>query len=104
MRGYPKHLNTKADYEYVRRNFNRSFWEKDFANLLKTTHEWCKTGVLSPEDTGIEDETHDVIKEYDSNGAETGVSYQRELKLNPKAKIFQLGYTIEEVENILASN
>lgn len=104
MRGYPKHLNTRADYEYVRRNFDRSFWEKDFLNLLNTTHEWYKTGVLLPEDIGIEDETHQVVKDLNDDGTETGISYQLELKLNPKARIFQLGYTIEEVENILTSN
>ena len=40
MIGYPKHLNTKADYEYVRSNFPKEIWENDFRALLETTHDW----------------------------------------------------------------
>ena len=30
MRGYPKHLNTRADYEYVRTHFPKEMWKEDF--------------------------------------------------------------------------
>ena len=36
MKGYPKNLNTKFDYLYVKENFKRELWEKDFQNLLDT--------------------------------------------------------------------
>ena len=30
MRGYPKYLSTKADYEYVREHFSKEQWQADF--------------------------------------------------------------------------
>ena len=40
MKGYPQHLNTKADYMYVRANFPREQWLPDFQALLDSTHDW----------------------------------------------------------------
>ena len=40
MKGYPKNLKTKFDYLYVKENFKRELWEKDFQNLLDTRMDW----------------------------------------------------------------
>ena len=40
MKGYPKNLNTKFDYLYVKENFKKDLWEKDFQNLLDTRMDW----------------------------------------------------------------
>ena len=34
MKGVPKYLNTKEDYDYVKANFPREVWEKFYRELL----------------------------------------------------------------------
>ena len=40
MVGYPKSLKTKEDYEYVRNNFPKEMWKKDFQALLDSSYDW----------------------------------------------------------------
>lgn len=91
--GYPKHLNTKEDYEFVRRNFIKTEWENDFKALLDGEKEWFNVGETAD---GISDSTHKVIVDEQS-----GKTYQYELKVNSNCKMYQLGYTCDEVEKIL---
>ena len=93
MRGYPKYLNSREDYEYIRKNFPKEEWKKDFKALIDTRLEWFNTGKT---DAGVNDETHKVVEDKDS-----GEKYQFELKENPSCKLFRVGYTAEEVEKIL---
>lgn len=97
MVGYPKFLNTKEDYEYVRANFPREQWEPDFKALLNERYEWFNLGEI--EDEGVTDDTHKVVE--DKRDDETVVRYQYEYKENENARIYRLGYTVEEVETIL---
>lgn len=97
MVGYPKFLNTKEDYEYVRANFPREQWEPDFKALLNERYEWFNLGEI--EDEGVTDDTHKVVE--DKRDDETVVRYQYEYKENENARIYRLGYTVEEVEAIL---
>lgn len=97
MVGYPKFLNTKEDYEFVRVNFPREQWESDFKALLNERYEWFNLGEI--EDEGVTDDTHKVVE--DKRGDETVVRYQYEYKENENARIYRLGYTVEEVEGIL---
>lgn len=101
MIGFPKNLNTKEDYEYVRKNFQKEEWEKEFQNLLDTVNEWFNMGVLADGDTGTTDDTHRVTEDKQEDTG-TVTRTQWEYKENPDAKIFQLGYTVEEVKAILA--
>lgn len=100
MIGYPSTLNDRADYEYVRENFPKSEWKQDFQDLLDTVYEWFNIGKLKDGEEGVTDETHKVV----DGGTEEGESerYQFEYKENPNARIFQLGYTVDEVKAILA--
>ena len=93
MVGYPKFLNTKEDYEYVRNNFPKNEWEKDFKALLDGEKDWFNVGET---DNGIIDDTHKVIKDE-----QTGKTYQYELQVNPNCKMHRIGYTREEVEKAL---
>lgn len=97
MRGYPKHLNERADYEYVRTHFPKAMWEKDFEALLTTEKEWYNLGEL--DGNGVEDDTHKVVvdEKYDKK-------YQYEYRMNTCAKIYRLGYTVEDVKAILREN
>lgn len=96
MRGYPAVLNTKQDYEYVRLNFPKSMWKKDFQALLDNIYDWFFVAVLAENEQGIEDETHKI--EVDN---ETGVRSQYVYMFNQNCKLVQLGYTPEEVEGFL---
>lgn len=98
MRGYPKFLNSKADYEYVRLNFPKSEWEADFNALLDSQYEWFNKGKIEGKEAGTEDATHKVV-ESDNNG--TVEYHQYELQYNPDCRLMQLGYTAKEVEGYL---
>ena len=98
MVGYPKFLNTKEDYEFVRANFPKEQWESDFKALLNERYEWFNLGEIEGE--GVTDDTHKVVE--DKRDDETVVRYQYEYKVNENARIYRLGYTVEEVEAILA--
>lgn len=101
MRGIPKTLNTKFDYEYIK-NQNMSGWQKHYQALLDTRVNWFKTADLAPEDAGITDETHRVKTETNLNG--DTIKYQQELKEDPNCKMFRLGFTVEEVESALEAS
>ncbi len=94
MKGYPKHLNSKEDYEYARKNFPKEKWEKSFRSLLDTRSDWFNIGEAEGE--GVTDDTHKAVEDK-----ETGRKYQFELRENPDCMLNRIGYTAEEVENIL---
>lgn len=96
MKGYPKMLNSKDDYEFVRNKFPREEWQEDFKSLLETQKEWFNTGAIEENNKGIEDETHRVVIDKQS-----GIRYQYELKEDPNCKLTQLRYTADEVNRIL---
>ena len=98
MIGVPKHLNTKEDYEYTRLNFPKDIWKKAFEDLTKNTSEWFNVGEVA-ESVGVTNETHKVVIDKLMDGSFK--YYQYELKINPNCKMFRIGYTILEVENIL---
>lgn len=102
MKGYPKHLNTREDYEYVRANFPRKKWEKDFKNLLNT-EAWYAVGTYDTKEGLAEDATHKVegSTTTNENGEEVTTYGYYELKDNPLAKIYRIGYTKEEVQAVL---
>lgn len=97
MVGYPKFLNTKEDYEFVRANFPKEEWESDFKALLNERYEWFNLGEIEGE--GVTDDTHKVVEDKQDDGTIT--RYQYEYKENENARIYRLGYTVEEVESIL---
>jgi hypothetical protein len=97
MKGYPKHLNTKQDYEYVRKNFPKRKWEKDFKALLESEKAWQMTKELDSKEVGLEDKTHKVVESED-------IRTQMELKDDPNSKMRRLGYTREDIEKILAKD
>ncbi len=102
MIGYPKNLNTKEDYEYVRKNFPKDEWEPAFQALLDTVNEWFNLGVLADDDAGTVDDTHKVTEDRRED-TDVVTRTQWEYKENPDAKIFQLGYTVVEVKAILGA-
>lgn len=100
MVGFPKWLNTKEDYLYVREHFSREQWEPVFQALLDARMAWLNVGQLNSEAEGITDDTHKVVVV----GGEDGMPvqyYQYEYKEDPNCRLFRLGFTVEEVQQLL---
>jgi hypothetical protein len=103
MYGYPKHLNSKEDYLYVKDNFPREQWLPDWQALLDSSRNWFVTGELESEEAGVTDETHKVIVQQDTQGEdETKKYYQAEWQYDPNCKMSRLGFTRKEVEDAIA--
>lgn len=101
MRGYPKTLNSKADYEFVRANFPAEQWVPDWQKLLDSRFVWLPTGTVESEEAGITDETHKVVASENSEGVTEYTQYER--SENRRAKIFRIGFTVAYVEQVIAS-
>lgn len=88
----PKNLNTKTDYLYLKDNYSREYWEQIFQNLLDIRYDWF---MITKEDYK-EDDNHKIVH----NEQEDTDSYF-EYRENENAPIYQLGFTVKEVQNIL---
>lgn len=100
MKGYPSSLNTKEDYLYVRANFPREQWLPDFQHLLDSRKDWFFVSHLPDKESGVTDDTHKVVESQDMD-SDTVTYDQYELRDNPTAKIYRLGFTVEEVEELM---
>jgi hypothetical protein len=100
MKGFPKHLNVKQDYLNIMGMFPKSVWGKHFQNLLEDRNRWVNLGLLPEGDEGVIDDTHRISEAKNDKG-EVTQRYQLEWKEDQTAKIFRLGFTVEEVQSIL---
>lgn len=90
---YPTTLATKEDYEFVRKNFSKDLWEKDFSALLETQYDWFFEKTLTDEDESVAQSiTQKIVVD-----PQTGVKSLYVWKKNPQCKLAQLGYTEDEV-------
>lgn len=96
---YPRILATKSDYEFVRQNFPKDLWEKDFNNLLETQYNWFFTKVLEDNEEVEQNFVQKIVTD-----PQTGVRSLYIWKQDPNCKLLQLGYTEQEVINILSEN
>ena len=60
MVGFPKYLNSKDDYLYVRDNFPREQWLPELQKLLDTMYGWFYVSTLVDGNAGVTDDTHKV--------------------------------------------
>ena len=87
------YLNTRADvYNYLTIDVNTTV--ALLQNILDDRFKWQVIQVLSNKEEGVEDETHMIM---DSNGE----LLQSELQEDENSKLFQLGLTVEEAEEII---
>ena len=93
LKGLPKHLNTKQDYLYLIDNYTEEYWKPAFQNLLDTRYEW----FAIDEDEYIEDENHKAIIDEENDR----INYF-EYRENENALIYKLGFTVDEVCDIIA--
>lgn len=86
-------FNTQQDYfNYL--NLYPEETKKALQLLLATRFSWQTTGILAEGAEGVVDETHRVIGEEPER-------MQQALVEDPNAKIFVLGFTVEQVKEIL---
>ena len=118
---YPKFLNTKEDYEFARKNFDRDIWIDDFEKLYGEAHHYKYKGRLSDDETSINFVQSDedkfshkplpMTEWVEQKKLFDGVTYEifkhKETKyvfvidLLPDSKLAKIGYTSKEVENII---
>ena len=99
MYGYPKHINSKEDVFNILREFPSDPRNITFLrSLISDRFEWFNLGEITS--AGITDETHKVVIDKDMiTGGEK--KYQYQLLENPAAKIFRLGFPVEEIESLI---
>ena len=100
MQGFQTHLNSKFDYEYIRENFPKEKWLPFFEELLNKQKVWVYTKTLADNEAGITDETHKVVENEDMD--KTIIKYQYEFITDENSQMIKLGYTKEEIEDIIA--
>lgn len=103
MKNFPKHLNSRFDYEYIRANFPAEQWRPEWEKLAEGRFIWTDVIELPDSADGENSDTRRVIEVPPSPGSdEPPVRLQQELRENPYAAIFRYGFTIEEVEDALS--
>lgn len=100
MKGLPKTLNSKQDYIYAKDNFPESYWKPKYQDLLDSRNAWFCIG-LTTEKKGVTDETHKVVEKKPMDEGGKTEYYQYELRENQACKLFQIGFTVKEVEDAL---
>jgi hypothetical protein len=99
MQGFPKVIQTRHDVEVLL--LTHPIEIKAFlSELCNDILQWYPSGELIGVE-GITDDTHKVVTE-EREGVEYKTQY--ELKENPDCKLYQMGYTIEEVNVIINDN
>ena len=96
MKGFPKHLNSKQDYIYIRENFPAEQWKPVWQDLLDGQKNWFCVGKLDSKDAGITDSTHKVVESVNQQDEKTEY-YQYELQKDYSCDMFRLGFTEAEV-------
>jgi len=104
MRGYPKHLNSVADYEYVRANFPREQWAPDYQKLLDGQKAWIDVGKVEAADLGVTSKTLKVVAVEAMGDAKAEVEYRQcEYKDDPNCQLVRLGLTTKEIKKYLSN-
>ena len=97
MEGPAKYLNTKFDYEYVREYQDN--WKDYWQTLYDDRLIWDNVDLVGE---GVTDATHRLIQSQDMESQEP-ITIQQELKLDEHCKLLRIGFTVEEVEAVLAA-
>ncbi|WP_019220287.1 hypothetical protein [Bartonella florencae] len=104
MFSYPEHLNSKEDYLNML-EFDKAETVKRLEMLLSTRFYWVFVKELQEGEEGLEDDRHRVCVtteiSSDLKGNFVAKRCQYELQENEYAPLFQLGFRVEEVEQLI---
>ena len=93
MRGFPRTITTKNDIQNLLQLYPDETREV-LRQLLDTRFVWRSTGAITDGAAGIQDSSHRVMR------TESGLE-QFELVEDENAKIFRMGFSVAEVEEML---
>lgn len=100
MKGFPKYFNTKQDVLNVIAEYpteTKSFLQRCIDERIG----WITTKKLEVTEEGIVDATHRLQELKDDRTQEVTERYQEEFKEDPSCKLFRLGFTVEEAEQLI---
>lgn len=96
MRGFPRHLATKRDYMNCLELYPEET-KRALRALYADRWVWEAAGELTDGEEGVNDATHRTER-----NPETGTVTQYELKEDMNARVFRLGFTAYEIEQLTA--
>jgi len=99
MKGFPQTWNTKQDALYCLNHWPAQT-KHALQRFLDNRMEWIITKKLADGESGIEDETHRVREVTDEDG-NVVERYQLEWKEDTSARLFRLGFTVDEAEKLV---
>lgn len=102
MRGYPKHINTRADLD-VALQIDAARARAEVQRMLTARLAWAVVDKLDLSDQGVTDATHKVVEIADESGDVTE-KYQHELREDPYSKLIRIGLTVAEAQDILGGD
>ena len=98
MKGFPKKLNSKADYLFIKEHFPEDEWKPIWEKLLKNRKNWFATDIIEGTE-GIEDATHRIEKCKDNDGKD--ILIQMELKDDMASDFYRLHFSEVEVREAI---
>lgn len=99
MKGYPKHINSKQDVINLLVDYP-SETKVFLQGLLDSKENWFFVSDLE-NDNGINDDMHKVVE----NKKDDVITYaQYELREDINAYLFKLGFTVDEVRELIKAN
>lgn len=101
MHGFPKYLSTKQDVLNVMQEYPKQT-KKFLQELLDTKDVWMLVRKLDLDEEGVQDETHKVVTNDDPETKDIVEKYQYEFKEDPNGTIFRMGFTVQEVQLLVA--
>lgn len=101
MKKFPKTIATKQDVD----NLISVYPQKILAfleSLLVYNTIWQITGSLEDPEEGVTDETHKIHTDLPAMGMPEKY-FQMEFKIDQNSKLNRMGYTIQQVEDLIES-
>lgn len=103
MRGFPQSLATKQDYMNCLPMFPEET-KRSLRCLLADRFNWEITKELSDKSKGKEDDIHRILEQVRKNektGEQETYFLQLEKKEDKNARMYQLGFTVKEIESLI---
>ncbi len=99
MRGFPNHINTRADVEYLLVEYQAEMKAK-LTEYLNERFAWLTVRKLNEGEQGTTDATHRVAEVKNMATGQVTERYQEEYKEAPNCTLSRLGITVAEAEGM----